>query len=351
MAITPRTILTSAAPATVAVVSLYVFTVLGTAAYHSAKSSDLNRADLSPDQTIASNASCDVVFDHFGNDQHNWSENAWIHYALCFEQQAQSSSVVEITQEALTHYPRSEVLFNIQGYHLIEQGLYGQAIDTLQRGLQNVQVQRTGTMANNLAWASLWDQRAIPLKDARSLYLRSLSLSPNTCETLHTGLFVEYAIAQKAHGLDRFEALKRFADLRQQYNGCLNRMNHADEHTALEIAGATVLFESIDSGNPDNVSALTRQSVAKLSDHFRGETIDEICRQAMPMADMHHQCVETVTSAAHTNRLMKQNHVERNQKAQRQIEVLNQNGQNIRVIRSPHSEPRPMGFECNHGIR
>ncbi|RDV36677.1 hypothetical protein DV096_18205 [Bradymonadaceae bacterium TMQ3] len=344
MAITPRTIFTSAAPATVAVVSLYVFTVLGTAAYHAAKSSHAPQADTPAAQALAGDRSCDIVFDHFGSDQTSWSENAWIHFAACYDHQDRSDMVVEVTREGLAHYPRSEVLYNFQGYHLIEQGLYSQAIDTLQRGLHHVQVQRTGTMANNLAWASLWDQRAIPLDEARGLYLRALSLNPSSCETLHTGLFVEYAIAQKAHGLDRFESLKRFADLRQKYNSCLSRLDYGDDKTALEVVGASVLFESIDSNNPSVVSPLTRQSTAKLSEFFRGQTVDVICRDAMPMADMHHHCTETLTTAVRANRADKLAHAERNERAQRQIQVLNQDGQNVRVIRSQHSIPTTI--EC-----
>lgn len=344
MAITPRTILTSAAPATVAVVSLYVFTVLGTAAYHSAKSSPAPQVDNPSVQALTGDRSCDIVFDHFGADQTSWSENGWIHYAACFDNQKRSKAVVDVTSEALVHYPRSEVLYNLQGYHLIEQGLYSQAIDTLQRGLSMVQVQRTGTMANNLAWASLWDQRSIPLDEARGLYLRALSLNPSSCETLHTGLFVEHAIAQKAHGLDRFESLKRFADLRQKYSGCLDRLNDADEKTALEIVGAAVLFESVDSNNPEVVSPLTQQSTARLSEFFRGETVDVICSDAMPMADMHHHCTETLTTAVRANRAAKLAHAERNQHAQRQIQVLNQNGQNVRVIRSQRAVPNTI--EC-----
>ncbi|RVU46932.1 hypothetical protein EA187_07295 [Lujinxingia sediminis] len=344
MAITPRTILTSAAPATVAVVSLYVFTVLGTAAYHAAKSSHTPQADTPAAQALAGDRSCDIVFDHFGSDQTSWSENAWIHFAACYDHQDRSDMVVEVTREGLAHYPRSEVLYNFQGYHLIEQGLYSQAIDTLQRGLHHVQVQRTGTMANNLAWASLWDQRSIPLDEARGLYLRALSLNPSSCETLHTGLFVEYAIAQKAHGLDRFESLKRFADLRQKYNSCLSRLDYGDDKTALEVVGASVLFESIDSNNPSVVSPLTRQSTAKLSEFFRGQTVDVICRDAMPMADMHHHCTETLTTAVRANRADKLAHAERNERAQRQIQVLNQDGQNVRVIRSQHSIPTTI--EC-----
>ncbi len=322
MAITPRTILTSAAPATVAVVSLYFFTVLGTAAFTCLTNTDDTSVDSTPvtqaddEKTVYYSNACDHVSERFGDDRSQWSEFAWINYTYCYDQKGLSNLAIQTAGQGLEHYPRSETLYNLKGYHQIVTEEHAEAIDTLRRGMESVSHHRNGVMSNNLAWAGLWEPRKMDLNEARTLYIHSLALSPNVCETLHTGLFVEYAIASQSQGLERFDALERFSELRNRYNRCLDRIEDGEWMTVVEIAGAAVLFDSID--NPDNSDAvhplMRTATSALISDHGHA-SIDEVCQEAMPLADLHHQCVDAIKDSMVAQVGADKLHEERNERA------------------------------------
>ncbi|MFU8805588.1 MAG: hypothetical protein ACNA8W_17375, partial [Bradymonadaceae bacterium] len=157
-------------------------------------------------------------------------------------------------------------------------------------GMRNVPRHRNGVMANNLAWAGLWESRLMRHSEARALYEQSLNISPNVCETLHTGLWVEYAIATRTNGVERFDALKRFNDLRDRYEPCLSRMESGEWNTLIEVVGASILFEEID----QEPSVAMTQVSSELRQNYRGASIEVICKEAMPLAETHHLCVDKV---------------------------------------------------------
>lgn len=338
MAITPRTILTSAAPATVAVVSLYFFTVLGTTAFtcltdtEEATSQNGTEAPVTELDPLQS-TSCDHVADRFGaDDTESWSEFAWVNYAYCFDQRDESEAAIAAAQRGLQHYPNSEVLFNLKGYHQSVLGRHDEAIETLSLGMDRVDNPRNGVMANNLAWAGLWEPRMMHPEEARDLYIRSLALSPGVCETLHTGLFVEYAIADQAEGLDRFNALKRFSDLRDQYNRCLDRLEDGGRDTVVEVVGAAVLFEDVD--HLDNeIHPLMHSATTTLINQREDFSIDAICEEAMPLADYHHDCVDALRESIEARQAQERRHDQRDERAQEvKDEIIEQYGEDYPVI-------------------
>ncbi len=317
MAITPRTILSSPAPATVAVVSLYLFTVVGTAAYTSLMKGDCALSSSPPAATACESA----AVSQFG-DQAEWSEFAWVQYAYCYDSLEDSRQAIRAADEGLQDYPTSQLLYNLKGYHQIVLGEHSDAIDTLREGMERVEHQQNGVMANNLAWAGLFEPRQMRLEEARELYLQSLARSPRVCESLHTGLFVEFAAASRTHGLDRYDALRRFTSLRSQYEGCLHRLERGDWMTTVEIVGAAAVFDDVDNPNPENVSSLLQRSTRVLMTNFPEKSATEVCDEAMPMPDFYHQCVEAVQRGMRANRLADRNHAERNARVQEVTEQL-----------------------------
>ncbi len=350
MAITPRTILTSAAPATVAVVSLYFFTVLGTAAFTCMTKGD-NVQDIPIVMTgehhqVYTSTACNHVADQFESDRSLWSEYAWANYTYCYDQNDQSEMVVRSAAEGLKYHPQSEILYNLKGVHQILLEDYAGAIDTLSDGMDNVEFHRSGQMANNLAWAGLWEPRLMRLDEARSLYIEALARSPYACELVHTGLFVEFAIASQSHGLDRYDSLKRFNDLRNRYNRCLDRLEDGDWMTVVEIVGAAVLFDNIDSAHVDDVQPLMRSAVRVLQREHGDVSIDDVCSEAMPLADFHHQCVDAVTSAIDAREALEARHKERNDRAaQVRIELVEDlsTDTKVPVIRVERQQDRVIG--------
>lgn len=336
MAITPRTILTSAAPATVAVVSLYFFTVLGTSIFtcftNTDKTADVPVADEAEEAELIQSAACTHVAERFGDDRAGWSEFAWINYAYCYDQKDHSELVIQTTGQGLDHHPDSEVLYNLKGYHQIVTGDHAGAIETLRQGMESVSHHRNGVMANNLAWAGLWEPRMMHLDEARQLYVHSLALSPQICETVHTGLFVEFAIAKQSSALDRYNALKRFNDLRDRYNRCLDRIDDGKWETVVEVVGAAVLFDNVDNTtNSDEIHPLMRSATSTLLNDHGSVSIDELCEEAMPLADFHHDCTEAVKDSLKAQRELSQQHKERNARAAEALETLG-NSQKVQKL-------------------
>ncbi|MBA2662348.1 MAG: hypothetical protein H0U74_08630 [Bradymonadaceae bacterium] len=282
---------------------MYLFTALGTIAYKCARDASSSiqvpiqvaNVDTPSLHTYRAEA-CNEVADVFGSDKRGWSESAWITYASCFDTRNDSRMVISSASQGLRFYPSSETLYNLVGFHQIALGEHSQAVKTLRTGMRNVARNQSGVMANNLAWAGLWTPREMRLEEARALYQQSLAINANTCETLHTALWVEYAISQRTSGVERFDALKRFDNLRQGYEPCLSRLHNGDWNSLVEVVGAALMFEEVDAQNPGaNEHHPTLLAVAsKFRSNYRGASIDVICREAMPLAETHQSCVERV---------------------------------------------------------
>lgn len=300
MAITPRTIFSSAAPATVAAVSLLAFTAVGTVAYMSSQT--CTTAKRSPSPAGGAQTTCANVRKALGPNQSDWSERDWIHYTTCFEKHDQSEQAVEAADAGLEFYPRSEPLYNVKGYHQIVLDQHAEAIDTLETGLQRVGNPYSGVLENNLAWAALWAPRKMDLDRARNLYRSALDNESNVCAYLHTGLWVEYAKAREASGVERFEALRKFSQLRDRYEPCLSRLGDGEWKTVVEVAGAAALFSDVDGSNAGGSAGISGDKLLEktaqlLKRRYSDKSVDSLCREAMPMSTAHDVCVEELGDA------------------------------------------------------
>lgn len=311
MAITPRTILSSPAPATVAAVSLLAFTALGTLAYKIAEDNASKRS-VEVIHVQDQERMCEGIREVLGPDKTHWSESDWVVYTSCFEQKNNSRMAVRVASQGLRFHPTSETLYNMKGYHQIVLGEHAEAVSTLRKGLSSINRPTNGVMQNNLAWASLWAPRELKLDTARDLYTKSLRYDSDSCEAIHTGIWVEYAIAEQTEGIERYDAYKRFLELRQDYEPCLSRAESGEWRRVVEVVGATVLFEDVDEKlaphgsvarfdsktNTDRDGAEELRDVTEvLRDRYRGVSINALCGEAMPVSSTHHLCVEKVDTA------------------------------------------------------
>lgn len=294
MAILPRTLLTQPAPAAVAAVTLFGLTVLGTTAHRTMKTQ--------PD-VPTQRSTCDDFADTLG-ERPSWSELSWIRYAHCYERRQDSRSAISAAAEGLSHHPYSETLFNIKGYNEIVIGEHQEATETLELGLRRIEPSN-GVMENNLAWAYLYlDEGASP--EARRLYQSSLTREPSVCETLHTGMFVEFELAREtSRGIARAEALNNFQSLRNRYVDCENR--DSEWNTMIEAVGASVLYAEMETmldspyreaGTHDAM----RGAVQTMRTHYTGASITVVCTEAMPLADLRDECVKGVDHAGRLER-------------------------------------------------
>ncbi|MFP4598177.1 MAG: tetratricopeptide repeat protein [Persicimonas sp.] len=318
MAITPRTIFSSPASATIATISLLAFSAVGTLAYKVAQ--DTNPQ---PDQLYVAHTteSCSGIREVLGHDKAAWSQTDWLVYGSCFEQKNNSRMAAAVASQGLRYYPASESLYNMKGYHQIVLGDHAEAVDTLERGLRKIGTPSDGVMENNLAWAAMWAPREMNRDRARTLYKRSLRRNAESCETLHTGLWVEYAAAREAEGIERYQALKNFFELRRRYEPCQDRINDGQWQTLVEVVGAAVIFQDVDENLNTSKAVRTadsgsdgtedlRRVTEKLRENYKGVSIDALCREAMPMGSTHHLCAESVSKSVS---YLKQQEVKRDQ--------------------------------------
>ncbi|MFW5968380.1 MAG: tetratricopeptide repeat protein [Persicimonas sp.] len=309
MAITPRTIFSSPVTATVATISLLAFSVVGALAYKAAQQTTPKAAHVveAPDRD-----SCDGIREALGADRAEWSETDWLVYGACFEQKNNSRVAAMVADEGLKHYPKSEALYNMKGYHQIVLGEHDKAVETLSEGLRQVGNPTNGVMENNLAWAGTWAPREMERERARSLYQRSLQRNASSCETMHTGLWVEYATAREERGVEKYQALKNFLNLRDRYEPCQDRAEDGDWQTLVEVVGAAVIIQDVEENlnaphavpahdsNADRAEEDLEEVTGELREHYRGVSVDALCREAMPVENTHHDCVEEVSDTIDT---------------------------------------------------
>lgn len=293
MAILPRTLIAQPAAAAVAAVSLFGFTVLATSAQQHLERARLHQSYAAP---------CASVDEQLGPRQF-WQHADFVRYAACFEDANDSRGVIEVTTDGLLRYPKSQVLYNMKGYHQIELHEFSDAIDTLEAGLVAVPEQTSGVMENNLAWAYLWVDQPVR-SSPRALVQASLDKDA-TCEALHTGLFVEFDIARKSSGIAQAEALRNFQSLRTRYQDCENR--DSKWNTAVEAAGAAVLYAEVEQlmGTPWDQRGLgltMRVTATNLRNHHASSSVALLCNEAMPLADLRPACVEDVQNALRVTR-------------------------------------------------
>lgn len=237
-------------------------------------------------------------------EETNWTEMQHAGLAECYTQRHNWMKGAQAADRGLQFYPNSEMLFNIKAYNQIQARQYDEAVDTLQEGLRRMKP-ASSVMENNLAWAGLWAPRDVSAEQSRILYRRALAKSPNSCETLHTGLWVEYAIAIKGNGAVRDAAVAQYQKLRQRYDGCEKRLDNNNRDTVHEVLGAGVLdlemarlSPRMNGNHPQWASKhngwkLIKGSLNRASVSNAGTTA-EMCEMATPVDQAHHACVRAV---------------------------------------------------------
>lgn len=184
--------------------------------------------------------SCDRLIENAPPSIGTWTERQWVDLATCFEKAEDYPRATSTAAWGVGYFPSSEALHNIRGYNLIMQDKWDQAVISLRVGLRSVKP-TTGTMQNNLAWAGLFSNDRMTLGEARDHYRASLAIEPNSCEALHTGMWVEYGIASRSSGTSRDASLEAYRALRSKYAPCTDRLAYGGEWTAYEIAGTGIM--------------------------------------------------------------------------------------------------------------
>lgn len=314
MAITPRTIFTNPATAAVAAASLFAMTAAGMALFMSCPSQSTYEPcqfEVAEVYEVA-DTPCDGIAQELSTERAQWSEYDWFRYANCFASAQDSERVIAEASHGIKYYPTSEALFNLKGYHLIQLKRHSEAVDTLELGLRRIGTPQQGTMENNLAWAGMWVPRDLDLYKARVLYKSALTKGSGVCEVIHTGIWVEYGIAKQSQGLERAQALRAFGNLREAYAPCQGRYDDGDRDQLMEVLSAVIAFEDVDRELRANAllgqdpGVATRQLARDVAREVRatshGTSIDEICREAVPLATAHHTCMDMVQEIVKPNR-------------------------------------------------
>jgi hypothetical protein len=238
------------------------------------------------------------------NVQH-WSETDFVNVAFCYDDAEQAFMAIDVADLGLQSYPKSETLYNIKGYHLIETGAYEEAVSVLRDGINKVQL-TSGIMENNLSWASLWVPREMPLETSRTLYQSALKRDTNgiNCEAVHTGMWVEYAMAASGSTHVRGDALNRYDALREQYDGCEKRLKSGERHIVEEVLGAAVLdveVAKLQTEGQRPAWARTHSGIALAKQAMNANTskVDRaaLCEGATPVASTQHTCQRLMAAA------------------------------------------------------
>lgn len=233
-------------------------------------------------------------------DSNQWTEMDFIRVVYCHDTAGDQEAALLNAKVGLLRYPSSETLLNVRGYQEIELGLYGDAVDTLRNGVARV-TPTDGVMENNLAWSGLWAPRKMDLREARKHISNSLTRDPNSCEALHTGMWVEYAVAASQTNVEREHAIARFDVLRDRYFGCEARLNEGKPEVVQEVLGAATMDFEMSRLAPNSrvkpawARAHTSGTLAKMAmQTARTNGFDDaefLCNAATPIAQTHNTCL------------------------------------------------------------
>jgi len=232
MAISTRTLITS--PAALAVAAWTVFGVGLMATHYS-----------SPTQIAPTYSdSCKVLADSKGETS-TWGEYDWFEFVQCVDQTGDTARAAGIANLSTTHYPKSELLVNQAGILFIKIQDYHRAENVLLLGARQFRP-TTGTLYNNLAWASMFTGNH-QVELLRRWYGEALRLSPNSCEILHTGLMVEWRAAEeRTSNFDLRTAVGNFTSVYDRYERCTQRSTNDESMIAAERLTALVAAKEVD---------------------------------------------------------------------------------------------------------
>lgn len=185
-----------------------------------------------------------------------WTERHWESHLHCMMNRDAGDEAYEASNRAVSFYPRSELLLNLRGFIAGRNGDHAVASYDFRLG-QQVTGSPSGVFENNIAWTSLWqldglapDRRQRVLLQSRSLYQQSMRKGWS-CERIHTGMFVEHAIARtQAEQNGRLDpdvqsAVGRYLELYGQYAPCWKRVTIGDDLVVEEILSAAVVDQEM----------------------------------------------------------------------------------------------------------
>ena len=250
---------------------------------------------------------CDHLLRENGSVLSAWAHDDWVNLAACFEQQQDHRPAAQSAAQGLTYYPASERLHNVRGYNLIVLEEYEEAVTHLRVALQAV-TPTDGVLENDLAWAGLFASDRMTLSEARRHIDNSLSRGAS-CESYHTAMWVQYALASRSSGTARDNAISAYTQLRASYEPCTSRVDRGDQITGFEVAGAGILdgeihkltmvqmFErnEMERGFAPYRSDLVARSLGAM-DITRGE-IDAACEDIAPVRSALPACRKALKSA------------------------------------------------------
>lgn len=287
MAITPRSFVVN--PALLFVASL---AILASGAFIFAGAGQSAHKRLSYWESVRDACGPDTDPDH-------WSERDWEAHVFCFVDKREYTAAYAAAAEALQHHPRSESLLNLRGFAAGRNGDHSVAAYDFNEGLR-ITGSPSGVFENNIAWTTLWqldglevERAARVLEQSRGLYERSLNKAWS-CERVHTGLFVEYAIADhhaRSTSTGRSdarvrEAVDRYVELYRQYQPCWGRIVNGDDLVIEEVLSAAVIDQEM--GYIAGIRRPTRHlawfDTAIEAAAFDGTVVDEAyCEAVIPV--------------------------------------------------------------------
>jgi hypothetical protein len=191
-------------------------------------------------------------------DQEYWSVDAWEANIHCLMDQDEGEAAYRAARTALRYHPRSETLLNLKGFVAGRNGDHAIAAYDFREGLR-LTGSPSGVFENNIAWTMLWQLEPLEaaraervLRQSRALYTESLTKGWS-CERVHTGMFVEYAIASLAARTSEDgrndprvrEAVRRYDTLHADYRPCARRLRFGDELVVEEVLSAAVVDQEM----------------------------------------------------------------------------------------------------------
>lgn len=187
------------------------------------------------------------------------TEAAWGERVACLVEAEQWPKAHSEATEALATHPTSEMLHNYRGIASLEMGAYAVATVEFKQAI-SATGSPSGVLENNLAWTTLFTVDHMPpdrahrtLMRARSQYVHSLRVAEQ-CERIHTGMFVEYAIAnlhrrgdlRPDSGRIVADSIRRYTALYDAYRACPQRMLYSNDMlTSQEVIGAAYVDEQM----------------------------------------------------------------------------------------------------------
>lgn len=194
-------------------------------------------------QLVAVSSECST----FAGPTEQWSAQEWSELVTCLSSHGEGDEAYQAATIAVAYHPTDAHLLNLKGFVAARNGDHATAVYDFRTG-QRVTGSPDGVFENNIAWTTLFQTGPLNterahrvLQQARVLYVRSMERKWS-CERAHTGMYVEYAIAdlieRDANSQDPRvrEAVQRYVELLADYSKrCLDRAPGGDDLVVEEL--------------------------------------------------------------------------------------------------------------------